>query len=124
MRKAFYIIHCGIIDILQSYGIKKQMEALGKSLVLDGPAVSVSPPPFYGRRFRVYMTERVFKPSEDVGTEVICQHPFAQLAAHARRPRRISVPTSVPSTLVWCSAGASGYESVEVAQRLAGRRCG
>ena len=71
-RKAFYIIHCGIIDILQSYGIKKQMEALGKSLVLDGPAVSVSPPPFYGRRFRVYMTERVFKPSEDVGTEVIC----------------------------------------------------
>eukprot|EP01044_Picomonas_judraskeda_P032675 COSAG03_NODE_12742_length_533_cov_0.974654_1_plen_48_part_10 len=48
MRKAFYIIHCGIIDILQSYGIKKQMEALGKSLVLDGPAVSVSPPPFYG----------------------------------------------------------------------------
>ncbi len=73
-RKAFYIIHCGIIDILQSYGIMKQIEAMGKSLAHDGPSVSVSPPPFYGRRFRVYMTERVFKPSEEVGTEV-CPRP-------------------------------------------------
>ena len=69
-RKAFYIIYCGIIDILQSYGIKKQIEAMGKALFFDGPAVSVSPPPFYGRRFRVYMTEYVFRPSVDVGTEV------------------------------------------------------
>ena len=69
-RKAFYIIHCGIIDILQSYGIRKQIEAMGKALWWDAPSVSVPPPPFYGRRFRVYMTERIFKPSEEVGTEV------------------------------------------------------
>jgi len=69
-RTAFYIIHCGIIDILQSFGVKKQMEATAKALFFDGPKVSVSPPPFYGRRFRVYMTERVFQPSGDVGREV------------------------------------------------------
>ena len=69
-RKAFYVAHCGVIDILQSYGLLKQLEALGKSLAWDQSTVSVSPPPFYERRFRVYLTERVFQPSTEVGKEV------------------------------------------------------
>ena len=86
-RQASYIIHCGIIDILQSYGVRKQAEAMFKALFLDFPTSSVAPPPFYGRRFRVFLTERVFSPSETVGREVrMPRLPTAAFAATIRSP--------------------------------------
>ena len=86
-RQASYIIHCGIIDILQSYGVRKQAEAMFKALFLDFPTSSVAPPPFYGRRFRVFLTERVFSPSETVGREVrMPRLPTAAFVATIRSP--------------------------------------
>ena len=58
-----------------------------KALFLDFPTSSVAPPPFYGRRFRVFLTERVFSPSETVGREVrMPRLPTAAFAATIRSP--------------------------------------
>jgi hypothetical protein len=66
-REAHYMIYCGVIDILQSYGARKQAEALFKSFAMDQGGVSVSPPPFYRRRFEYFMTEYVFKIDYSMG---------------------------------------------------------
>ena len=141
------MVHLGIIDILQSYGGKKQAEgpsplskalpvqqglvsvhaggargqclastniavlraALAKSMIWDQAAVSVSPPNFYGRRFRFYMNEHVFHPDDTVLERVdllqsaepqsanrICVHLQAVNAAQKRAARERFVPARPP----------------------------
>lgn len=55
------LLFIGIIDILQSYGLLKQMEHYWKSLIHDGDTVSVHRPGFYARRFKSFMSDKVFK---------------------------------------------------------------
>ncbi|XP_050397071.1 phosphatidylinositol 4-phosphate 5-kinase type-1 alpha isoform X1 [Patella vulgata] len=55
------LIYLGIIDILQSYRLKKRLEHQIKSLVIDGDTISVHRPGYYANRFASYCATRVFK---------------------------------------------------------------
>lgn len=55
------ILFVGIIDILQSYGLKKKLEHTWKSILHDKDSVSVHRPEFYAKRFLSFMSNTVFK---------------------------------------------------------------
>ncbi|KAL3287641.1 hypothetical protein HHI36_002110, partial [Cryptolaemus montrouzieri] len=55
------LLFIGIIDILQSYRLKKKLEHTWKSMIHDGDTVSVHRPSFYASRFLRFMAETVFK---------------------------------------------------------------
>ncbi|XP_054005132.1 phosphatidylinositol 4-phosphate 5-kinase type-1 alpha isoform X13 [Hylaeus anthracinus] len=55
------LLFLGIIDILQSYRLKKKLEHTWKSMVHDGDTVSVHRPGFYAQRFQDFMAKTVFK---------------------------------------------------------------
>ncbi|XP_076752089.1 phosphatidylinositol 4-phosphate 5-kinase 59B isoform X12 [Xylocopa sonorina] len=62
------LLFLGIIDILQSYRLKKKLEHTLKSMIHDGDTVSVHRPGFYAQRFQDFMAKTVFKkiPSLDL----------------------------------------------------------
>ncbi|XP_023317239.1 phosphatidylinositol 4-phosphate 5-kinase type-1 gamma-like isoform X2 [Trichogramma pretiosum] len=62
------LLFIGIIDILQSYRLKKKLEHTLKSMIHDGDTVSVHRPGFYAERFQSFMAKTVFKkiPSLDL----------------------------------------------------------
>uniref|UniRef100_A0A1B6KNH3 PIPK domain-containing protein n=1 Tax=Graphocephala atropunctata TaxID=36148 RepID=A0A1B6KNH3_9HEMI len=55
------LLFIGIIDILQSYRLKKKLEHTWKSILHDGDTVSVHRPGFYAERFQGFMAKTVFK---------------------------------------------------------------
>uniref|UniRef100_A0A336MDD6 CSON015480 protein n=1 Tax=Culicoides sonorensis TaxID=179676 RepID=A0A336MDD6_CULSO len=55
------LLYIGIIDILQSYRLKKKLEHTFKSIIHDGDTVSVHRPSFYAQRFQDFMAKTVFK---------------------------------------------------------------
>lgn len=57
------LLFLGIIDILQSYRLKKQLEHTLKSVLHDGDTVSVHRPGFYAQRFQEFMGKTVFRKS-------------------------------------------------------------
>ena len=57
-------IFAGIIDVLQGYGVKKQLEHVWKSLVHNGDECSVHNPEFYRTRFINFMNGTVFRPDK------------------------------------------------------------
>jgi len=62
------LLFLGIIDILQSYRLKKKLEHTLKAMIHDGDTVSVHRPGFYSSRFQSFMANKVFKrvPSLDL----------------------------------------------------------
>lgn len=55
------LLFIGIIDILQSYRLKKKFEHTWKALLHDGDSISVHKPGFYAQRFLDFMAKTVFK---------------------------------------------------------------
>lgn len=55
------LLFIGIIDILQSYRLKKKLEHTWKAILHDGDTVSVHRPGFYAQRFQDFMAKTVFK---------------------------------------------------------------
>uniref|UniRef100_A0A1A9WI95 PIPK domain-containing protein n=1 Tax=Glossina brevipalpis TaxID=37001 RepID=A0A1A9WI95_9MUSC len=55
------LLFVGIIDILQSYRLKKKLEHTFKSIIHDGDTVSVCRPSFYAQRFQNFMAKTVFR---------------------------------------------------------------
>lgn len=55
------LMFLGIIDILQSFRLKKKLEHTWKSVLHDGDTVSVHRPGFYAQRFQDFMGKTVFK---------------------------------------------------------------
>ncbi|KZS16288.1 Phosphatidylinositol 5-phosphate 4-kinase [Daphnia magna] len=55
------LIFLGIIDILQSYRLKKKLEHTLKAMIHDGDTVSVHRPGFYSQRFQNFMAKQVFR---------------------------------------------------------------
>lgn len=55
------LLFLGIIDILQSYRLRKKLEHTWKSMIHDGDTVSVHRPSFYATRFLDFMAKTVFK---------------------------------------------------------------
>lgn len=56
------LLFMGIIDILQSYRLKKKLEHTFKSMIHDGDSISVHKPSYYCRRFQEFMATRVLRP--------------------------------------------------------------
>eukprot|EP00298_Acanthocystis_sp_HF-20_P011673 c19513_g2_i2.p1 GENE.c19513_g2_i2~~c19513_g2_i2.p1 ORF type:complete len:496 (+),score=159.94 c19513_g2_i2:40-1488(+) len=54
------LVYCGIIDILQEYSMKKQIENLFKGARFDKRTISAVAPDQYAQRFSDYMKSRVF----------------------------------------------------------------
>ncbi|XP_054262484.1 phosphatidylinositol 4-phosphate 5-kinase type-1 alpha-like isoform X1 [Macrosteles quadrilineatus] len=61
MKRERLLLFIGIIDILQSYRLKKKLEHAWKSLLHDGDTISVHRPGFYSERFQHFMANTVFK---------------------------------------------------------------
>lgn len=57
------LLFMGIIDILQSYRLKKKLEHTFKSMIHDGDSISVHKPSFYCKRFQEFMATKVLKPA-------------------------------------------------------------
>lgn len=55
------LLYMGIIDILQSYRLKKRLEHTFKSMITDGSQISVVHPAYYESRFIEFITNKVFK---------------------------------------------------------------
>jgi len=55
------LLYLGIIDILQSYRMRKKIEHVFKAMLHDGDTVSVHRPGFYAHRFLDFMADKVFK---------------------------------------------------------------
>ena len=55
------LLFLGVIDILQSYRLKKKLEHTLKSMFTDGDTVSVHRPSFYAQRFLDFAAKTVFK---------------------------------------------------------------
>jgi len=55
------LLFIGVIDILQSYRLKKKLEHTFKSMIHDGDTISVHRPNFYAQRFLKFMEGTVFK---------------------------------------------------------------
>ncbi|BFZ14095.1 hypothetical protein BsWGS_17133 [Bradybaena similaris] len=55
------LLYLGIIDILQSFRLKKRLEHTVKSMVIDGDTISVHRPSYYAHRFLQYHATRVFR---------------------------------------------------------------
>ncbi|XP_023329217.1 phosphatidylinositol 4-phosphate 5-kinase type-1 beta isoform X7 [Eurytemora carolleeae] len=62
------LIFLGLIDILQSYRLRKKLEHTFKAMIHDGDTVSVHRPGFYAERFMNFMAGKVFRkiPSLDL----------------------------------------------------------
>jgi len=55
------VLYMGIIDILQSYNLRKKIEHSYKSLQFDPMTVSVVEPKMYDERFLKFLEEKVFR---------------------------------------------------------------
>ncbi|UJR15371.1 hypothetical protein I4U23_002319 [Adineta vaga] len=53
-------LYVGIIDILQSYQLRKKLEHTLKSVVTDGSQISVTNPTYYSERFQKFLFKTVF----------------------------------------------------------------
>ncbi|GFN81231.1 phosphatidylinositol 4-phosphate 5-kinase type-1 alpha [Plakobranchus ocellatus] len=58
------LIYLGIIDILQSFRLKKRLEHTVKAMVIDGDTISVHRPSYYAQRFLQFHATRVFKKAQ------------------------------------------------------------
>lgn len=54
-KKCTVAVYLGIIDILQSFGVRKKLEHTYKSVRFDASTVSVHKPDFYRQRFKEFM---------------------------------------------------------------------
>nr|XP_022306927.1 phosphatidylinositol 4-phosphate 5-kinase type-1 alpha-like isoform X7 [Crassostrea virginica] len=55
------MLYLGIIDILQSYRLKKKIEHTMKAIVIDADSISVHRPSYYSQRFQDFMSAKVFR---------------------------------------------------------------
>ncbi|KAK3094366.1 hypothetical protein FSP39_000800 [Pinctada imbricata] len=55
------LLYLGVIDILQSYRLKKKLEHTMKAIVIDGDTISVHRPSYYSQRFQEFMSTKVFR---------------------------------------------------------------
>ena len=60
------LLFMGIIDILQSYRLKKKLEHTLKSMIHDGDSISVHKPSYYCKRFYEFMSTTVLRPATTI----------------------------------------------------------
>ncbi|XP_072937371.1 phosphatidylinositol 4-phosphate 5-kinase type-1 alpha isoform X10 [Epargyreus clarus] len=131
------LLFLGIIDILQSYRLRKKLEHTWKSMIHDGDTVSVHRPSFYAQRFLDFMGKTVFKkipsslkhspskrksiakparPQEDIDTSAAapscCSTPPPPFEEHPPRASRTNSSSTTSSSASGRRRGASSAASV------------
>lgn len=95
------LLFLGIIDILQSFHLKKKLEHTWKSMLHDGDTVSVHRPGFYSRRFQDFMSKSVFRrilstfrcsPPKRKSITALKSKSFESDRAHTFPPKRVAEP--------------------------------
>lgn len=76
------LLFLGVIDILQSYRLKKKVEHTLKSMFTDGDTVSVHRPSFYAQRFLDFMAKTVFRKIPSRKLQIIINHQQQQHPPH------------------------------------------
>ncbi|ODN02191.1 Phosphatidylinositol 4-phosphate 5-kinase type-1 alpha [Orchesella cincta] len=130
------LLFLGVIDILQSYRLKKKLEHTFKAMIHDGDTVSVHRPGFYAERFMNFMTKNVFKkiPSLDlpeikgnhrkfrnlVSTYIVQLLTLVFLRAalkHSPSKKRSGISANLPMSPPASSAQASVQQQLQQAQQ-------
>ncbi|XP_022817180.1 phosphatidylinositol 4-phosphate 5-kinase type-1 alpha isoform X8 [Spodoptera litura] len=116
------LLFLGIIDILQSYRLRKKLEHTWKSMIHDGDTVSVHRPSFYAQRFLDFMAKTVFKkiPSLDL-PEIKGNHrkfrtlvtSYIALKHSPSKRKSIAKPARPQEEIDTPGAGSSGVASVK-----------
>eukprot|EP01134_Creolimax_fragrantissima_P000146 CFRG0146T1 len=83
------LLFLGVIDVLQTYKLRKRMEHTLKAAYADGETISVCEPKFYASRLQSFMLGTVFKP--------VCADVAASLMTAAHR--KWNVNKSIPSVI-------------------------
>ncbi|KPU76942.1 uncharacterized protein Dana_GF13551, isoform F [Drosophila ananassae] len=120
------LLYIGIIDILQSYRLKKKLEHTFKSIIHDGETVSVCRPSFYAQRFQNFMAKTVFRKipsplkhspskrkslSKAIQRSIDSENEAATRpvhASHSHSSGKIHQPTKPPTTEPTPSAAGGG----------------
>ncbi|CAI9736180.1 probable phosphatidylinositol phosphate kinase DDB_G0267588 isoform X1 [Octopus vulgaris] len=77
------LLYLGLIDILQSYRLKKKLEHTMKAIIIEGDTISVHRPGFYSERFQNFFANTAFKK-----TQTPLKHsPSKKKTSIAGRPR-------------------------------------
>ncbi|KAF4519100.1 hypothetical protein B566_EDAN010522 [Ephemera danica] len=93
------LLFLGVIDILQSYRLKKKLEHTWKSMIHDGDTVSVHRPGFYAQRFQDFMAKTVF-------TKI--QSPLKHSPSKRKSLSQQAQPTSLVQRVLGASRQAGG----------------
>jgi len=94
------LLFMGIIDILQSYRLKKKLEHTFKSMIHDGDSISVHKPSYYCKRFQEFMGARVLRPANSPNNITTSTATSTQIAtpsaatANNSNTNNLSTPTT------------------------------
>ncbi|XP_045031615.1 phosphatidylinositol 4-phosphate 5-kinase type-1 gamma isoform X2 [Daphnia magna] len=119
------LIFLGIIDILQSYRLKKKLEHTLKAMIHDGDTVSVHRPGFYSQRFQNFMAKQVFRkvPSLDLpefkGKHRKFRNLVSSYLALKHSPSKKKLTARTRATSVTDSAAPANYDQLAVSQESA-----
>lgn len=112
------LLFLGIIDILQSYRLKKKLEHTWKSMLHDGDTVSVHRPSFYAQRFQDFMGKTVFKkipsplkhsPSKRKAAS-IRHRPISGVESDVPKSENVKVEMDIPKENVVVSSVTESFE--------------
>ncbi|XP_026483878.2 phosphatidylinositol 4-phosphate 5-kinase type-1 alpha isoform X15 [Vanessa tameamea] len=106
------LLFLGIIDILQSYRLRKKLEHTWKSMIHDGDTVSVHRPNFYAQRFLDFMARTVFK---KIPSSLKHSPSKRKSIAKPSRPQE-EIDTTVAAPLSCCSTPPPPFEEAPPAR--------
>ncbi|CAF4327227.1 unnamed protein product [Rotaria socialis] len=101
-------LYVGIIDILQSYQLRKKLEHTFKSVLTDGSQISVTHPRYYSGRYQKFLFNNVFKkaPPRQSGGNIFVP-PQSSLTTTTPSLRSLyGMPYMIPSKLLESSSGS------------------
>ncbi|XP_046648866.1 phosphatidylinositol 4-phosphate 5-kinase type-1 alpha-like isoform X7 [Daphnia pulicaria] len=116
------LVFLGIIDILQSYRLKKKLEHTLKAMIHDGDTVSVHRPGFYSQRFQNFMAKQVFRkvPSLDLpefkGKHRKFRNLVSSYLALKHSPSKKKLTARTRATSVTDSAAPANYDQLAISQ--------
>nr|CAH0105452.1 unnamed protein product [Daphnia galeata] len=119
------LVFLGIIDILQSYRLKKKLEHTLKAMIHDGDTVSVHRPGFYSQRFQNFMAKQVFRkvPSLDLpefkGKHRKFRNLVSSYLALKHSPSKKKLTARTRATSVTDSAAPANYDQLAISQESA-----
>ncbi|KAL7669802.1 hypothetical protein ACOME3_004749 [Neoechinorhynchus agilis] len=120
------VVFLGIIDILQSYGVRKRLEHVLKTAVLntDPESISVTDPKIYARRFLNFFTTRVFQPlpTSPMSHCLAPTQPFVSVTGNTRYKMKDQSSQSTLNTIRSMPSGFLGQQQQQTTMSKRTRR--